>query len=170
MSDLMHDGTLFDFECKKDEVNMGKKNKSIEDDIIPKNSNLVKTRRTNSQKRTFKADKVSSDDVIAYTYEGTVNPFLNSLHLIKYYRSVLSYLGGSDIVFAPYNEDTPYAAKILDILVENSRSDKIFLNSWIRYFYEYRLKGEKSKKVKYTSLMAFLETFEEYNARHMIDV
>lgn len=170
MSDLMYDGTLFDLECKKGEVDMGKKIKSIEDDIIPKNPNLVKTRRTNSQKRTFKTRSEPSDDVIAYNYEGTVNPFLNSLHLIKYYRSVLSYLGGSDIIFAPYNEDTPYAAKVLDILVENSRSNKIFLNSWIRYFYEFKLKGEKSKKVKYTSLMTFLETFDEYNSRHIIDV
>jgi hypothetical protein len=167
MSDLTYDGTLFDFECKKYEVDMVKKIKSIEDDIIPKNPNLIKSRKATPKKRIFEEKRESSSDVIAYTYDGIVDPFLNSLHLIKYYRSVLSYLGGSDIVFAPYNEDTPYAAKILDVLVENSRSDKIFLNSWIRYFYDYKLKGEKSKKVKYTSLMKFLETFDEYNSRHI---
>jgi hypothetical protein len=172
MTELIYAGTLFDMELdSKKEVSM-KKNRSIEDDIIPKNPNIAKNRRIKHNKpfssNVSTISDVSNEPITAYDYSGTVDPFLNSLHLVKYYRSLLSYLVGlNNIAFAPYCEDTPYAAKVLDILAEHSRSNKIFLNSWIRFFYEYKLKGEKAKKTKYTSLMAFLETFNEYNSRHI---
>ncbi len=171
MGELTYDGTLFDSNCEKSMLNM-KTLKDIENDIIPKNSNLIKIR--NSSAKIKKPKKVAvnktSDEVTVYNYVGNIDPFLNSTHFLNYYRSVLSYLSSSNeafIRFPSYSEDTPYAAKILDIMAEHSRKNKIFLNSWIKFFYDFKLKGDKSIKIKYTTLHEFMKTFDEYNSKHI---
>lgn len=142
-----------------------KKLVSLEQEIIPDNPNLVKPQRVKVIKKT--SSNVLDNKVEVYKYDGEVYPFKNAVHFIKYYRAFLSQCSSGKTKFDRYDTDTIYATQILDLLQEKSRSNKVFLNSWIRYFYDYRLKGNKMLKTKYTSLKTFKETFEEYNARHM---
>jgi hypothetical protein len=151
-----------------DEVTRGdmKKTKSIEsieDEITPANPNLVRHHHVKKEKKSKPSDKVQ-----AYTYDGDIDPFKNALHFIKYYEALLSqFAQGGRISFNSISSDSLYATQILDLLQEKGRSNKVFLNAWVRYFYDYKLKGNKALKTKYTSLKNLKETFEEYNSRYM---
>jgi hypothetical protein len=151
-----------------DEVTRGdmkktKSIKSIEDEITPANPNLVRHHHVKKEKKSKPSDKVQ-----AYTYDGDIDPFKNALHFIKYYSALLSqFAQGGRISCASIESDSLYATQILDLLQEKGRSNKVFLNAWVRYFYEYKLKGNKALKTKYTSLKNLKETFEEYNNRYM---
>lgn len=142
------------------------KRSKLEDEIIPANPNMVKKQR----KKRIKKEVVNtnSQKVEVYAFSGDVDPFKDAPNFMRYYRSFLGQLiQNNGIVFEPFNVDSIYATQVLDLLHINGRSNKVFLNSWLRYFYEYKLKGEKALKTKYTNLNAFKATFKEYNDRHM---
>lgn len=136
----------------------------LEKEIIPKNSNMVKPRKKRTGKIT---PKLSSGKVDTYSFSGTVEPFKNALHFVEYYRAFLRYRIQSKMKFDNFSCDAVYASQILDLLNDKGRSNKIFLNAWLYYFCEHKLKGNKSSKIKYTSIKAFKESFIEYNCRHM---
>lgn len=145
------------------EISM-KKQKTIEDDITPSNPNLVRHHHEKKERKS----KPTESKVQAYTYDGDVDPFKNALHFIKYYGALLSqFAQGGRVSFASIDSDSLYATQILDLLQEKGKSNKVFLNAWVRYFYDYKLKGGKALKTKYTSLKTFKETFEEYSSRYM---
>ena len=50
----------------------------------------------------------------------------------------------------------------MDILIENNRKDKIFLKAWLKYFCDYKLKGQKMLKIKWTSMKMFKDSFSEF--------
>ena len=154
-------------EPKKQKIN------TLEQDITPNNPNLVRNKRLkNTIRPEISKPKIAYETVKvqAYDYSGEVEPFKDATHFMKYYRAFLlncaNSNNGSKVNFDQYSADSIYATQILDLLQEQNRSNKVFLASWIRYFYDYRLKGSKALKTKYTSLKAFKESFEEYNVRH----
>lgn len=139
-----------------------KKEKEMENDLLPKNPNLV-----SSAALKVKADKPIKNNSVTsipklYRWNGSLNPFANSLQFMKYYRSVLQNKSGGQIVFDTMDSDATMASQILD-LMEERRRDKDFLDTWLQYFYEHNLKGQKAMKPKYTSLRCFKDTFENYN-------
>ena len=137
---------------------------NLEQEIIPDNPNLVKAQRIKKDKHiTLPTDS----KVEAYTYTGNVDPLKNAVHFMKYYRAFLSQCAKGKIKFDQYNIDSIYATQVLDLLQDHNRCNKVFLNAWLRYFCDYRLKGHKAFKTKYTSIKTFKETFEEYNGRYM---
>ena len=140
------------------------KKSEVEQDIIPVNSNLAKRRR---KKPVYKVATETSSKVEAFDYKGDVDPFKNVPHFMRYYRAFLQVIAQLRVKFDAFDIDSLYASQILDLLQDNNRSNKVFLNGWLLYFCQYKLKGKKASKIKYTSMKAFKETFEEYNCRHM---
>jgi hypothetical protein len=140
----------------------------VEKNIIPENPNIAKPRRQRIAQN-LASKKDNSDKIERYDFSNDVDPFKNVPNFIEYYRAWLQIHHKSiSIRFESFAGDTIYAAQIMDMLRENNRSDIVFLVGWIKYFYDYRLKGNKMYKSKYTSLKAFMETFGEYNARHVM--
>jgi len=135
----------------------------LEKEIIPENPNLAKPLR----RKRMKLASAPSEKVVAYTFSGDINPFENASHFVNYYRAFLQQLN-KDIRFNSYDTDAIYASQVLDLLKDQGRSNnKVFLMSWIRYFHDFKLKGNKFLKIKYTSIKAFKETFNEYVPRFM---
>ena len=145
--------------------------KNLMSDLIPKNPNLVRIKKD----RINKPKKVKEivlgklpEKPQALSYEGDPDPFKDAPSFIKYYRAFLQ-ITKSNVAFDNFGVDAQYAAKILDILAENGRSgNKIFLNAWLRYFCDYKLKGDKCMKSKYTSMKVFGETFSDFNLKFSI--
>lgn len=136
-----------------------------EKDIIPDNPNIAKPRR---QKIITHNLVITKDKIDKYVFDANVDPLRDAKHFMEYYRASLQqHFHHTRIKFDGHGSDALYATQILDLLIENKRSDQAFLNGWIRYFYEYRLKGNKNNKAKYTSLKAFKDTFDEFNPRYV---
>ncbi len=153
---------------KKEELrvkNIRKDLKKLEKAIIPHNPNTGRTRGVKVVKTLIPTQH--SDKVQAYSYSGDVDPLSNARSLMFYFRAFLQQSIQQRTQFNTYEVDAPFAARILDLLQEKNRSNRIFLNGWLMYFVTYRLKGQKSEKLQYTSLKAFAETFDEYNKRHI---
>ena len=91
-----------------------------------------------------------------------LNPFKNAKEFVQYYRAFVKNTN-KDAEFGKFSFDAGQATEILDALKENHRDNKTFLNAWIRYFIENKLKGDKIYDIYKTSVKAFKETFENYN-------
>jgi len=142
--------------------------KNVKHDLIPSNPNLIRNKRKRKPNTTLIVSEQSSDRPIAYEYSGTIDPFADARQFVRYYHAFLQQCAGGNIKFDNYASDAVYATKILDLLIENGRSsNKIFLDSWLKYFHDYGLKGQKSHKVKYTSLKTLMETFDIFNGRYL---
>lgn len=140
-----------------------KSKKELELELIPENSNLVRKRNVRSKKQPKILTNESAEPVLM-RWKGDLDPFADTLQFMKYYRYVLHSKTEGRVAFNSMNSDSVAATRIMDVLAEAKR-DKLFLDSWIRYFYDNNLKGEKALKPKYTSLYAFLKTFEGYNEK-----
>jgi hypothetical protein len=139
--------------------------RKLEKAIIPRNPNTGRSRGIKVAKTLIPAQP--SDKVQAYSYSGDVDPFSDARSFMFYFRAFLQQSVSQRIQFNAYEVDAPFAARILDILQEKNRSNRAFLNGWLKYFATYRLKGQKFEKTQYTSLRVFEETFDEYNKRHI---
>lgn len=140
---------------------------SLESELIPDSPNIVKKKNRRNGIMKIRGDNLSPQKPIAYIYGRDVNPLDDALQFMKYYRAFIQNLTGGKAKFDDYRSDSLYATQILDMMAENKRVDKVFLDAWIRYFYDYGLKGEKSFKIKYTSLKVFKDTFEKFNSRYI---
>jgi len=153
------------FVASGQEVSMN--NKNLSDELIPLNPNLVKPKRKRGRAINAKKIKIQTPQTPqALVYEGTVDPFKNAHHFIKFYRSIVERLTENRAKFDDWASDGNMAAQILDLLIENNRSDIIFIRAWIRYYFDNNLKGEKALKIKYTSLRAFKDTFDKFNSTY----
>jgi hypothetical protein len=135
-------------------------------ELIPTNPNMVRAKRIKKEKK-IKVKAPISNKPKAYTYDGEVSPFKDTLHFMNYYRAFLSNFVNGKVEFDQYASDSIFAAIILDTLIENKRNNKIFLNAWLRYFCDFSLKGQKALKFKYTSMKAFKETFDKFNDQYL---
>jgi len=138
---------------------------SLESELVPENQNIVKKARIRKHNTEFKLPKNIPEpaEVKMYRFDGEVDPFKDTREFMRYYRAFLIMKFSRSIKFDGFQNDAIYAAQILDLLIANKRNDKVFLNGWLNYFYENKLKGLKMYKTKYTSMKALKETFEQFN-------
>jgi len=138
--------------------------KKMADELVPKDPNLIKIRKTDKPSKTKKA--LPSEDSLPklYSWDAEVNPFKDSREFVRYYHVFLEHCSGGSVKFEDIAVDVRYASEILDVMAENNRKDKVFLNAWLKYFFDNKLKGQKTLKEKYTGVKVFQETFEKFNA------
>ena len=143
-----------------------KKQKEMEGALVPKNPNLVKKMgiKVKKERKEKPIEVESSSGPVLMRWKGEIDPLSDSLQFTKYYRHVLHSKTEGKVVFDEMSFDTNAASQILDLLIERNR-DRDFLDSWIQYFYDNNLKGQKALKTKYTSLKCFKDTFESYNEK-----
>jgi len=137
----------------------------LDRDLIPSNPNLTRLAPLKKRKEKKIKLKIGMDtsEPKAMIYAGDLNPFKDARVFNSYYRGFLSFMIGNEVVFGHMDSECLFAAQILDLLIEKSRIDKVFLNAWLKYFVDTRLKGKKHLKTKYTSLKTLKDTFEKFN-------
>ena len=133
----------------------------IEDDIIPKNANLIKVRGEKKKKVKVQQKAVKTEPSIpkALVYEGEIDPLEDTRSFMKYYRIFLEQCLGQKITFDGYSYDSVFATDILDLMIISGKSNMSFLNAWLKWYCDTKLKGIRVQKVKYTSMKAFKDTF-----------
>jgi len=143
-------------------------------DLIPKDAFIgkAKLKLTNGPdvsviKKPVKLKRKSFDPSVGiepdmYRYTGNVNPFKDSKEFVKYYRAFV-HLYNNEAKFPLFSVDVQFAGLILDMLMDSNRKEKAFLDGWIKFYCENKLRGEKIKKPKHTSLFSFKDTFKKYN-------
>lgn len=145
----------------------------MENELVPSNPNLGRKKRGRPPKKkdvTAVAETKGEKEGIKAESTGfyeTIDPFKDSKSFVQYYRT---YLRSHDnkMVFEPFASDAETAASILDLMLDNSMNNKQFLDSWLNYYIENALKGERVTKTKHTSLKTFKLTFEKFMPRYFI--
>jgi len=64
----------------------------IEKDLIPRNANLVRNKRNKPEEKKETVTLPVSSRPIAYEYTGTINPFENEAHFIRYSLNKIIFL------------------------------------------------------------------------------
>jgi len=133
----------------------------IEDDIIPKNANLIKVRGEKKKKVKVQQDAVKAEPATpkVLVYEGEINPLEDTRSFMKYYRIFLEYCLGQKVTFDGYSYDSVFATDILDLMIISGKNNMSFLNAWLKWYCDTKLKGIRVQRVKYTSMKAFKDTF-----------
>lgn len=137
---------------------------------IGTNSNNANLGKPPRKKRAKKAKKVKKDEDPSkrkapktVRYNKQLKPLEEGNDLARYYRAYLQRLvGTTNIRFEKLQTDYRVAVEIVDLLRTHNVSNKEFLNTWIEYFFEHKLKGDKVLKTKYTSLRVFQYTFDRF--------
>jgi hypothetical protein len=146
---------------------------NIEKDIgvTGKAANLAKTPRKKRQPKNNKSDKDTHEQTKPEKtrYDKSINPFHDAHSLMEYYKASLQHLSGKiNIPLGDIQVDSRCALEIIDLLRLSNLENKQFLNEWIKYFFEQKLKGEKIFKSKYTALSVFRYTFEAYKETYYV--
>lgn len=141
----------------------------LEKELIPQNENLVKVKMPRSTIKKTTTKQVVTDEAIApeELIVKQCEPFKNSLDFLKYYRSFLR-VYNSNVKLCPFHTELLCAGEILDMMILNGRNgDLRFLKFWIKFFYVNCLKGNNVFREDKTSLRAFKQTFDVYNAKYI---
>lgn len=135
-----------------------------ENEIVPKNQNLVREKRAKHPRLT---PEQSMNGITAKVTDfESVDPFKNCNSFIKYYTSVIR-TKNRDAKFNTYDVERIHAMGVLDMMILNNRDSIRFLKGWIIYFAETRLKGDTATNREKTSIRTFKETFGEYNSKYI---
>ena len=138
--------------------------KKLMEEIVPKNAHIARRkvgikrikRHMENQIAPGTHPSLEGAKATVYNYKGEIDPFLDARQFVKFYHSCLQSFSGGKAKFNPFASDINDANRILDNLKDAGRDkDKNFLTAWIRYFYDYHLKGIKIFKRKYTALKIF---------------
>jgi hypothetical protein len=154
-------------ECNVDE-NQEKESKAmntieLSNQLIPKNDNLMREKKTRVHKQKFSSTDALAPKKITFT---ALDPFSNCNNFIRYYKEVIKTYN-SDAKFYPPDTERVSATKIMDLLVQNGKSDDSdFLSSWIRYYIQSYLQGNNVYKKERTSLENFQKTFQTYEGKY----
>lgn len=91
------------------------------------------------------------------------SPLENSTEFVKYYHTAIyrSYPGAR---FEHFVIDARTACDILDRLLDLGHNNMKFLNAWINFYIDHKLKGRKAYSPFYTSMKAFYDTFDQFNS------
>ena len=130
-------------------------------DLVPDDENLVSVKKTRKKRQSTSTGHLS----IAAKRKtfSTPEPFENCNQFIRYYKDIIR-LYNKNAKFNPSNSERIPATQILDMLNEAGKNgDKVFLKSWIRYYYDTYLQGSKVYKQDKTSLFNFKKTFKAFN-------
>jgi len=140
---------------KGDNMNMS----SLEMDLVPKDENITKARKT----RKSKPKDALSPKAVPFKI---TDPFKNSLSLVKYYRSVVK-SQNPEAKFYTLASEVSDAQVVLDTLIKSKRDgDLKFLKMWIYNHVAVGLKGNNIYKPEKTTMKEFLETFSSFNGSY----
>ena len=139
--------------------------KDLEKDLVPKNSNLAKKQRKQRAKKKVDPEKSPAPQKASkVSYSKEINPFKDSQQFVYYYKAFLQQCSGTtSIRFDNFSSDVEVAGSVLDLLHDSNRKTREFLDTWLEYFFEHNLKGNKMYQVKNTSIRTFRYTFERFN-------
>ena len=150
----------------------GDMSSNMEKGIVPKGgkANLGKPPRKKRQKKVEqKKDPSEVGKPKKLRFNTTLQPLEKGPDLIKYYKAYLQGLAGTiNIKFEEVQIDSGTSVEIIDLLRIHGVKNKDFLDAWIEYFYEHRLKGDKISKDKYTALRVFRYTFDRFKETYYV--
>ena len=140
--------------------------KQLESELVPTDASVTRPKRKrNPSSKPKKTKKPKEPEDPAKERFTGLDPFKDSASFVSFYRSVLKTVR-KNAKFDSFESDARHAAVILDKLIERGRvEDRDFLKHWIEYFAYHKLKGRKSQNLEKTSIIAFGETFEEYDSK-----
>jgi len=147
----------------------------IFDDFIPKDSNLVKIKNKNNRPlekkqvkiRTEKIDSSQeSPKVIISGWEGECNPFINAKEFFSFFKNVISSLK-PNAKFGDYSSEAVFSAVVMDEMIDLERDNVKFLRSWIQYYVDNFLKGNKASNYRNTSLNKFRKTLKDFSSIYL---
>lgn len=139
------------------------------DDLLPKRATIGRRRRTRkkvSDKPTkTPVQKKITPALVAFE---SIDPFKNTKTFVSFYRSIIRSYGDMIVEFPGHGADREYAARTMDSLIDIGREkDLVFLRAWIKYYAEYKLKGDDFENYNKTSIRSFNGTLEEYQKKHI---
>ena len=140
----------------------------LEQELIPKNENLIKTKKPKIHNKQKTHNDISVGVIKAETIVvKETDPFKNPTELIRFYRAFIRQYN-KDAKFFDFSAEVLSGSSVLDILTLNGRgSDMRFLRAWIRYYANNVLKGNSAMKEEKTSIREFAKTFEMYNRSYI---
>jgi len=159
---------------KREEIEMKKdpleEMKDVEKAIVPKNSSLI--HRTRGKRKSSPPNVSDFQEVNRNAplmgWKHDANPFFNNRKFIEYCDMVLRFFH-KDIKLDSYSAiNMDEAGKIMDLLKENNRNNKEFLDGWLKYYATNYLRGNKIYNTKYTGMKTIKSTFAEYNERAFV--
>ena len=162
---------LGNIEADNNASEVAMKKSKIEDDITPKNPNLIRKRGVRKPKSSVVVENIIGVEPLKpknLVYEGEIDPLRDTKSFMQYYRIFLGQCLNEKITYDGYGSDSVFATDILDKMIENKKSNLSFLNAWLKWFCDNKLKGDKFSKTKYTSMKALKDTFAEFACSYYI--
>ncbi|TRZ82901.1 hypothetical protein D4R86_01110 [bacterium] len=142
--------------------------------IIPQNGKLgdkKKRKVSDKVKKTKTKTKSNVDPTVAIEaqpliYEIAINPFEDAKMFVKFFQKGVRNFNNNAIL--PYiGAETKDAGLIMDKMKDEGRKDdREFLLSWMRWHFQYNLKGQKIYNIKHTCVKKFGETFTDYSSTY----
>jgi len=133
----------------------------MEKEIVPMKATVGKQHKPHEKRLVEeKADRPTSP---LQDFSEMKGPFTDSKQFAQYYRRTIKSLKGDRIILNPFDKDATEAGAVMDRLIEAKKNNVSFLDAWIKYFAEEKLKGTKGKSRNFSSVKHFGETFQEYN-------
>jgi hypothetical protein len=163
---LQEDDTFYDrlpldvFQKLTPKKSTRKAHTELGDDLLPKNEDLIEPKKP-KRKRTPKVVKEAKFETFK-----SLEPLKDANSFYRYYKSVINGKSQDGGEFHEVKTQVGTAAEILDQLKE-SKYDEAFLLSWIDFYFENHLKGNRIKRKDMTSLKKFKETFSDYSGRYI---
>jgi len=139
--------------------------------IIPKNGNLGDKKRRNSSDKAKeiknKVDPTASIEAQPLKYEIAINPFENATKFVKFFQKGIRSFDNKAML-PNIGTETTDAGSIMDRMTDGGRKgDREFLLSWMKWHFQYNLKGQKIYNIKHTCIKKFGETFIDYNSSYL---
>ena len=141
------------------------------DDLLPKKPTIGKRRRKKSKATKTKepVEAIPKEITLATHKFEEADPFANAKTFVSFYRSIVaSYAKGKKVDFPSHGADRQYASSAMDDLIDSGRDDDVeFLREWIKYYAEFKLKGDDFENYNKTSVRSFSKTLDEYKQKHI---
>jgi len=138
--------------------------------IIPEDGKLGKKKRRKVSDKT-KVTKGNIDPTVsieaqALKYEIAINPFDNATMFVKFFQKGIRSFNNR-ATLPNIGTETTDAGPIMDKMKDGGRKeDREFLLSWMKWYFQYNLKGQKVYNVKHTCVKKFGETFTDYSSTY----
>jgi len=156
---------------ENNEKEVAMKKSKIEDDITPKNPNLTRRKGVKKDKPKVVVENIIGVEPLKpknLVYEGEIDPLRDTKSFMQYYRIFLNQCLNTKVTYDGYGLDSVFATDILDKMIENKKSNLSFLNAWLKWFCDNKLKGDKVGKTKYTSMKALKDTFADFACSYYV--
>jgi hypothetical protein len=152
----------------------------IEKNVVEMEKNLVavdvnlgsSTKKINAIdkkiKKKIKMDKIPKEN---WSDQPALDPFKNGNAFAKYYQSFMRDSANVrskdyemyDVRFEDIAIDSETGTQIIDLLIDNKRKSKQFIDAWFIHYLENHLSGKKINVSAHTSLKSLKKTFNDFN-------